>query len=148
MRLCVALAFPPPMVKIQHMGKSRLADSLARRERQVMDILFRRGEATVAEILEDLPDPPTYSAVRSILRVLGRKNLITHRERGTRYVYLPRVDSQQAADEALMNVVRTFFAGSPVAAATALLNRSDTRTSRAVLRALEERVQSVRDSGR
>ena len=130
------------------MAKIRLTESLARRERQVMNILFRRGEATVAEILDELPDPPTYSAVRSILRVLGQKNLITHREQGPRYVYLPRVDSEQAADEALMSVVRTFFDGSPEAAVTALLRRSDARITREALRALEARIQAARASGR
>ena len=136
------------MLKNQHMPKVRLAESLSRRERQVMDILFRRSEATVAEILEDLPDPPTYSAVRSILRVLGMKNLITHREQGPRYVYLARVDSEQAAEEALMAVVRTFFGGSPEAAATALLSRSDARISREALRALQDRIDAARAEGR
>lgn len=130
------------------MAKVKLTESLARRERQVMNILFRRGEATVADILEELPDPPTYSAVRSILRVLGQKNLITHREQGPRYVYLPRVDSEQAAEEALLSVVRTFFDGSPEAAVTALLRRSDTRISSEALRALQDRIQAARASGR
>ena len=136
------------MLKNQHMTKPKLSEALARRERQVMNILFRRGEATVSEILGDLPDPPSYSAVRSILRVLGQKNLITHREEGTRYVYLPRVDSQRAGEEALMNVVKTFFDGSAEAAATALLKRSDVRIDKETLRALEERVQSARNNGR
>lgn len=135
------------MLKIQHMKKPSLGESLSRRERQVMNILFRRGEATVAEILNDLPDPPTYSAVRSILRVLSEKNLITHREQGPRYVYLARVDSDRAAEEALLNVVRTFFGGSLEAAATALLQRSDVRISREVLRALQDRIDAARASG-
>ena len=74
--------------------------ALSRRERQVMDILFRRGEATVAEIMAELPDPPTYSAVRSILRILGEKRLINYREDGPRYVYLPAVDTENARDDA------------------------------------------------
>jgi predicted transcriptional regulator len=130
------------------MKKPQLAESLSRRERQVMNILFRRGEATVAEILGQLPDPPSYSAVRSVLRVLTEKKLITHREKGPRYVYLPRVDSDQAADEALMNVVKTFFGGSPEAAATALLKRSDARVSKEALRALQERINAARNEGR
>jgi predicted transcriptional regulator len=136
------------MLKIQHMKKPSLGESLSRRERQVMNILFRRGEATVAEILNDLPDPPTYSAVRSILRVLSEKNLITYREQGPRYVYLVRVDPDQAAEEALLNVVRTFFDGSLEAAATALLKRSDARISREVLRALQARIDAARADGR
>jgi predicted transcriptional regulator len=70
-----------------------LPTALSRRERQVMDILYRRNEATVAEVMADLPDPPTYSAVRSILRILMEKDLITHREDGPRYVYLPVVNA-------------------------------------------------------
>ena len=71
------------------MPKDKPSERLSRRERQVMNILFRRGRATVAEVMDDLPDPPTYSAVRSILRILGGKGLITHREDGPRYVYVP-----------------------------------------------------------
>src|SRR5678815_1361814 len=79
------------MLKNQHMSKPRFPDSLSRRERQVMHILFQRGEATVSDVMADLPDPPTYSAVRSILRILSEKKLITHKEDGPRYVYLPSV---------------------------------------------------------
>src|SRR2546423_15610263 len=103
------------------MAKPKLTDSLSRRERQVMNILFRHGEATVSEVMHELPDPPTYSAVRSILRVLTEKKLITHREDGPRYVYLPAVSADHAADEALNQVVRTFFDGSAEAAVAPLL---------------------------
>src|SRR5256714_6209377 len=113
------------MLNFQHMTKPKLTDALSRRERQVMNILFQRGEATVSEVMADLPDPPTYSAVRSILRILAEKKLITHREDGPRYVYLPAVSSAPAADEALNQVVKTFFAGSADAAVTALLRLSD-----------------------
>src|SRR5215212_8161917 len=107
------------------MSKGKIGDGLTRRERQVMNILFRRGEATVAEVMADLPEPPTYSAVRSILRILAEKGLITHREDGPRYVYLPAVSTQGAREEALQHVVRTFFAGSAEQAMTALLRMSD-----------------------
>ena len=70
--------------------------ALSRRERQVMDILYRRGEATVAEVMAELPDPPTYSAVRSILRILMEKDLISHREDGPRYVFLPTLSRDDA----------------------------------------------------
>jgi hypothetical protein len=72
------------VLKNQHMAKPKLTDSLSRRERQVMNILFQRGEATVSEVIADLPDPPTYSAVRSILRILTEKKLITHKEEALR----------------------------------------------------------------
>src|SRR5215212_2938996 len=99
--------------------------SLSRRERQVMDILYRRVEATVTEIMGELPDPPTYSAVRSVLRILGEKNLIHHKEDGPRYVYFPAQDTEEARDDVLAHVVRTYFAGSPEQAVTALLRMSD-----------------------
>jgi len=123
-------------------------EGLARRERQVMNILFRRGEATVAEIIEDLEDPPTYSAVRSILRVLVQKDLITHREDGPRYVYLPAVNTDHAREEALSQVVRTFFDGSTEQAVTALLRMSDTDLSDAELGRLRDRVRKARSNGR
>jgi predicted transcriptional regulator len=87
------------------MAKEKLAEELSRRERQVMNILFRRGQATVAEVMEEMPEPPTYSAVRSIQRILAGKQLITHREEGPRYVYVPAVSTDRARDEALRQVV-------------------------------------------
>lgn len=128
--------------------KTKLTDALSRRERQVMDILFRRGEATVAEVMAELPDPPTYSAVRSILRILHEKKLITHREDGPRYVYLPAVSPDRARDEALSQVVRTFFDGSAEAAVTALLRLSDTDLDDAEILALRDRIRNARTRGR
>jgi BlaI family transcriptional regulator, penicillinase repressor len=130
------------------MAKAKPSDPLARRERQVMDILFRRGEATAAEIIQDLADPPTYSAVRSIVRVLEQKGHITHREDGPRYVYLPAVNPERARDEALSHMVRTFFDGSAEQAVTALLRMSDADVSDAELARLRDRVRKARSSGR
>jgi BlaI family penicillinase repressor len=136
------------LLKNQHMAKPKLTDSLSRRERQVMNILFRRGEATVSEVMRELPDPPTYSAVRSILRILAEKKLITHREDGPRYVYLPAVSADRAADEALNQVVKTFFDGSAGAAVTALLSMADTDLDDDAVRDLRERIRSARAGGR
>jgi len=122
--------------------------ALSRRERQVMDILYRRNEATVAEVMADLPDPPTYSAVRSILRILMEKNLITHREDGPRYVYLPVVNAERARDDALKHVIRTFFDGSAEQAVAAVLRVSDTKLSDAEIDQLRERIRKARVSGR
>ena len=129
-------------------AKTKLEETLSRRERQVMDILFRRGEATVADVMGDLPDPPTYSAVRSVLRILVEKDLVTHREDGPRYVYLPAVSPNRARDEALSHVVRTFFDGSTEQAMTALLRLSDTRIPDAAIERLQELVKKARNSGR
>ena len=130
------------------MRQERPTEALTRRERQVMDILFRRGEATVAEVMADLPDPPTYSAVRSILRILEEKGLITHQEDGPRYVYLPAMNTERAREDALRHVIRTFFDGSTEQAVTALLKISDAQVSDAEVARLRERIRNARLSGR
>ncbi|HEY4217240.1 MAG TPA: BlaI/MecI/CopY family transcriptional regulator [Gemmatimonadaceae bacterium] len=122
--------------------------ALSRRERQVMDILYRRGEATVTEVMGDLPDPPTYSAVRSILRILMEKELITHREDGPRYVYLPVVNAERARDDALKHVIRTFFDGSAEQAVAAVLRMSDAKLGDAEIDRLRERIKAARITGR
>ena len=122
--------------------------ALSRRERQVMDILHRRGEATVAEIMGELPDPPTYSAVRSVLRILSEKALIRYKEDGPRYVYYPAQDTEAARDDVLAHVVRTYFAGSPEQAVTALLRMSDVEMDDDVVARLRERISRARQSGR
>ena len=127
--------------------KSEIAD-LSRRERQVMDILHRRGEATVAEIMADLPDPPTYSAVRSVLRILGEKRLIRYRENGPRYVYSPAQTTETVREKALAPVVSTYFAGSPEQAVTALLRMSDVDLSDAEVARLRDTIRRARERER
>lgn len=122
--------------------------ALSRRERQVMDILYRRGEATVAEVMADLPDPPTYSAVRSVLRILMEKKLLTHREDGPRYVYLPAVNTDRARDDALKHVIRTFFDGSAEQAVAAVLRMSDAKLSEKEIGELRDKIKQARVSGR
>jgi BlaI family penicillinase repressor len=124
------------------------SSALSRRERQVMDILHRRAEATVAEIMAELPDPPTYSAVRSVLRILGEKNLIRYKEDGPRYVYYPAQDTEEARDDVLAHVVRTYFAGSPEQAVTALLRMTDVDMESADIERLRASIQNARKSGR
>jgi predicted transcriptional regulator len=121
---------------------------LSRRERQVMEILHRRGSATVTEIMDDMPDPPTYSAVRSILRILREKELIRHEEDGPRYVYYPAEPTERTRDDVLAHVVRTYFAGSPENAVTALLRMSDVAMDDAEVARLRERIRRARESGR
>lgn len=122
--------------------------ALSRRERQVMDILHRRAEATVAEIMAELPDPPTYSAVRSVLRILGEKELIRYKEDGPRYIYFPTRDTESTRDDALAHVVRTYFAGSPEQAVTALLRMSDVDMNDDDVERLRETIRRARQSGR
>ena len=130
------------------MSKKQDLPALSRRERQVMDILHRRGGATVAEIMTDLPDPPTYSAVRSVLRILSEKDLIRHREDGPRYIYHPAEATERTRDDVLAHVVRTYFAGSPEQAVTALLRMSDVDLPDAEVERLRNTIKRARQSGR
>ena len=130
------------------MTPQSLASTLSRRERQVMDILHRRSEATVTEIMEDLPDPPTYSAVRSVLRILGEKKLIRFKEEGPRYIYFPARDTEATRDDALAHVVSTYFAGSPEQAVTALLRMSDVDMKDDEIERLRDRIRRARQARR
>src|SRR5689334_20921619 len=123
-------------------------ETLSRREREVMDVLYRRGEATVAEVMEELKDPPTYSAVRSILRVLKEKGHIVHRADGPRYVYAPAVAQERAREAALDHVVNTFFDGSTERALAALLSRSDLDLSHDQIRRLAHEIRQAGEEGR
>jgi predicted transcriptional regulator len=130
------------------MKKQPETPALSRRERQVMDILHKRGEATVAEIMGDLPDPPTYSAVRSVLRILGEKRLIRFKEDGPRYVYFPAQATEVAREDVLAHVVQTYFAGSPEQAVTALLRMSDVDVPDAEIERLRSAIRQARQNGR
>ena len=130
------------------MKKQPETPALSRRERQVMDILYKRGEATVAEIMGDLPDPPTYSAVRSVLRILGEKHLIRFKEDGPRYVYYPAQSTEVAREDVLAHVVQTYFAGSPEQAVTALLRMSDVDVADGEIERLRNAIRQARQSGR
>ena len=130
------------------MKKQPDLDPLSRRERQVMDILHRRGEATVAEIMADLPDPPTYSAVRSVLRILGEKQMIHFKEDGPRYVYYPATSTETAREDVLAHVVETYFAGSAENAVTALLRMSDVDINDRDLDRLRTAIRRARENGR
>src|SRR5207244_5788346 len=96
-------------------------DSLGRRERQIMDVIYRLGRAAVGDVMRQLPDPPTYSAVRAMLRYLERKGHLRHNRDGLRYVYEPTVPHAEAQRSAVQHLVRTFFRGSRAGAVAALL---------------------------
>jgi predicted transcriptional regulator len=121
---------------------------LSRRERQIMDAIYRRGQATVAEVLEDMPDPPSYSAVRAMLRVLEEKGHLRHEQRGPRYVFLPTVPREQARRSALRQLVRTFFDGSTEQTVAALLDLSGSKLSDAELDRLSRLIDQARKEGR
>src|SRR5215510_4267988 len=121
---------------------------LSRRERQIMDVLHAKQLATAAEVRVALPDPPSYSAVRALLRILEEKGYARHREEGSRYVYLPRVSKQTASRSALKRVVATFFQGSVSQAMAALLEKADAELSDAELDQLERIIKQARKEGR
>jgi BlaI family transcriptional regulator, penicillinase repressor len=102
---------------------------LSRRERQIMEIVYGLRSATAADVLEGMPDPPSYSAVRAMLRILEDKGHLTHRHDGPRYVYSPVVPRTAARQSALRQLVKTFFDGSATQAVAALLDMSDSRLS-------------------
>ena len=103
--------------------------ALSLRERQIMEIVYRLGSATAAEVLESIPDPPSYSAVRAMMRILEEKGHLTHRHDEPRYVYSPEVPRAAARQSALRSVVKTFFDGSATQAVAALLDMSESRLS-------------------
>lgn len=117
---------------------------LSRRERQIMDILFAAGQATGQEVQQRLSGEPSYSAVRTILRVLERKGHVRHIEEGLRYVYLPVVERETAKKSALSRLITTFFDGSARAAAAALLDPREGALSDEDLAELETMIRAAR----
>ena len=124
------------------------APKLSRRERECLDILYKRGEATVAEVQEGMADPPSYSAVRATLNVLVDKGAAQHRQDGPRYVYLPAVPAGSARNAAVKHLVDTFFGGSAEEAAVALLAMSDAKVSRDAIEKITRGIQNARKEGR
>ena len=124
------------------------SQELSRRERQIMDIVYERGEATVAEVRGAMPSPPGYSAVRALLRILEEKGHLQHRQDGPRYVYLSTVPQEQARESAMRRVLRTFFAGSATQAVAALLDMEADRLSNEELDRLAGLVNDARKKGR
>jgi len=129
------------------MGKSKDSEKLGSRERQIMDIIYRRGRATAAEVLADLPDPPTNSAVRGMLRLLEEKGHLHHESDGPRYVYLPTADPSRVSRSAVRHLVRTFFDNSAGSAVAAMLGMYESRLKDADLDRLESLIEQVRSKG-
>ncbi len=125
------------------MGKPS-SGGLSRRERQIMDVIYRRGRATAADVLAELPDPPSYSAVRAMLRVLEEKGHVRHEEQGARYVFLPVVPREKARRSALKQLVQTFFDGSTEQAVAALIDLSASKLSDQDLDRLAEFIEQAR----
>ena len=121
---------------------------LSRRERQIMQVLYRAGKAGVAEVLEALPDPPSYSAVRTLLRILEEKGHVRHRTEGTRYVYEPRGSREKARRSALSGVLHNLFEGSREKLLAALLDRRDADLTDEELERLALLIERERRNGR
>lgn len=122
------------------------SDPLSRRERQILDILYAKGAASAADVRQAMPDPPGYSAVRALLRILEEKGHARHETRGTRYVYLPMVPRERARNSALSRIVKTFFDGSAAQAATALVDSG--ALSDEELGKLSSLIENARKDGR
>lgn len=120
---------------------------LSRRERQIMEIIFARGEATAAEVQDNLSDPPSYSAVRALLAILVKKGHLKHRSEQGRYIYTPTRRHSNAGRSALVRVLETFYEGSLEMAVAGLL-QSDSRLSADELNRLSELIEQARNEGR
>ena len=122
--------------------------NLSRRERQIMDIIYKRAQATAVEVMENLPEPPSYSAVRAMLRLLEEKGTLKHQLDGLRYVYLPTVSREKARQSALKQMLQTFFDDSTEDAVATLLDMSKSKLSKADLDRLSKLIDEARKEGR
>jgi predicted transcriptional regulator len=120
---------------------------MSRRERQIMDVIYARGQASAAEVKSGWPDPPSYSAVRALLRILENKGHLKHRQEQSKYIYLPVRPRGHAARQALRGLLKTFFDNSTVRAAAALLDASDTNLSDEELAEISELIEKARNRG-
>ncbi len=126
---------------------NHLHTALSRRERQIMDILFRRGRSTAAEVMADLPGEPSYSTVRTQLRVLEEKGHVRHEDDGVRFVYVPAVTRHAARKSALRHVVDTFFDGSAEKAVAALLGGEGARLTDEQMDRIADMIAKARKEG-
>ncbi len=129
------------------MNKNSLLQ-LSRRERQIMDIIYQHGEASVAEVLENMPDPPSYSAVRAMVRILEEKGHLKHRVDGTKFIFKPTLPTENAKRSVLSHLVQTYFDGSVEQVVAALLDSSSTELSGLELDRLSQLIQEARKEGR
>ena len=120
---------------------------LGRRERQIMEVVYRLGRASASEVRAQLPDPPSYSAVRGMLRLLEEKGHLRHAQDGIRHVYSPTVPQDDIRETTMRHVLRTFFAGSTAAAMATLLEAADEPPSDEELDALARLIEQAREQG-
>jgi predicted transcriptional regulator len=121
--------------------------NLSRRERQIMDIVYELGKASVAQVLERIPDPPSYSSVRALLTVLEEKGHLKHFQEGPRYIYFPTLSREEARQNALKHIKKTFFGNSTEEIVAALLNISE-NLSEADYKRLSALIKKAQKEGR
>jgi predicted transcriptional regulator len=124
------------------------AAQLSRRERQIMDVIWKLGQATVSEVLDGLAEPPSYSAVRALLNILKTKGQLDVVQEGARYVYRPTVTAERASKNALQRIVETFFGGEPRAAIAALARLPEANLSRSELETINRLIDAAKKEGR
>jgi BlaI family penicillinase repressor len=125
-----------------------MSTGLSRRERQIMDILYQQGKASASEVREAMPDAPSYSAVRAMLRVLEDKGHVKHQAEGLKYVYVPVVARDKAKRSAVKHLMDTFFKESPEQVVAALLDVSSTRLTREDLDRMSEMIEKAKREGK
>ena len=124
------------------------SEGLSRREREMMNIIFRQGKATATEVLDAMAEPPSYSAVRATLRVLEQKGHLRHQHDGTRYVYIPTVNREKARISALDHLLTTFFEGSAASVVATLIEQSKDQMTPDELDRLSSLIEQARKEGR
>jgi BlaI family transcriptional regulator, penicillinase repressor len=129
------------------MAKKLASADLSRRERQVLDVLYQAGRATCAEVQRVMPDPPSYSAVRTFLRILEEKKIVRHEQDGARYIYIPVVEKERARRSALRHMLNTFFGGSVTQAISALLDEDSKHLSEEDWQRLSLMIEEARKEG-
>ncbi len=122
--------------------------NLSRRERQIMDIVYVMGKVSVGQVLERIPNPPSYSAVRALLKVLEKKGHLKHKQEGPRYIYFPTLPREEARQNALKHIMQTFFDDSTEDVVAALLNISEGSLSETDYKRLSELIKKARKEGR
>ena len=122
--------------------------NLSRRERQIMDIIYELNRATVAQVLDRIPNPPSYSAIRALLRVLKEKGHLVHKQEGPRYIYSPTLSREKARKNALKHVMKTFFDNSTEDIVAALLDISEDNLSKQDYQRIQKLIKKARTEGR
>jgi predicted transcriptional regulator len=125
-----------------------MPSGLSRREREIMDILYQRGKASAADVLAAMPEPPSYSAVRAMLRILEEKGHLRHENEGLKYVFIPVVTRDKAKRSAVKHLVDTFFRESPAQIVAALLDVSAKRLTREELDRMSEMIEQAKREGK